>query len=83
MELGQTKTCTITNDDTGLLDGKIVVEKYVINTDGGTAKAEDFTLFVTGNNPSSTSFQGSEDGVEVILSAGQYSITEGFKPGPI
>ena len=35
METGQTKICTITNDDTGLLDGKLVVKKHVIKIDGG------------------------------------------------
>ena len=72
METGQTKICTITNDDTGLLDGKLVVKKHVINNDGGSTQAAYFTLFVTGNNPSTTSFQGSEDGEEVLLSPGQY-----------
>src|SRR6185312_3478943 len=48
--LGETKTCTITNDDIG---PKLIVIKHVINDDGGTKSADDFTMTVTGGTPAS------------------------------
>src|SRR6185437_5975469 len=37
---GQTKTCTVTNDDQ---PAKLIVIKHVINNNGGTATAADFS----------------------------------------
>ncbi|MDP3995270.1 MAG: ice-binding family protein [bacterium] len=56
------------------------VVKTVINDNGGAAVASDFTVTVTGTNVSSGSFAGSEDGVEVTLDAGAYSIAETAGP---
>ena len=39
--LGQTKTCTVTNDDQ---PAKLIVKKIVINDNGGSKTAADFTL---------------------------------------
>ena len=44
--LGQTKTCTITNDDQ---QAYIIVDKTVVNDDGGTAAPNDFLLKVDSN----------------------------------
>ncbi|MDP3998055.1 MAG: SdrD B-like domain-containing protein, partial [bacterium] len=71
--LGQTKTCTVTNDDK---PATLTVIKHVINDSGGNAVASDFTMNVTGANVSSSSFAGSESGVSVTLDAGFYSVDE-------
>jgi hypothetical protein len=70
---GETKTCTLTNDDQ---PGTLVVKKHVINDDGGTKTAPDFTMSVTGGSPSPASFAGSEAGTSVTLNAGSYSVGE-------
>ncbi|PIR93856.1 hypothetical protein COT97_04390 [Candidatus Falkowbacteria bacterium CG10_big_fil_rev_8_21_14_0_10_39_11] len=57
------------------------VIKTVINDDGGTSVASDFTLNVTGTNVSSSSFAGSATGVDVTLDAGSYLVTEPSVPG--
>jgi len=42
----------------------LVVYVHVINDDGGIANASDFTFYVLGDNPSPSSFPGSETGTE-------------------
>ncbi len=42
---GDTKTCTITNDDR---PGTLIVKKVVVNDDGGTKTAADFSFSVNG-----------------------------------
>ena len=57
--------------------GKVIVTKNVINQGGGTGgKPSDFTISVSGNNPSPPSFSGSADGITVQLRAGKYSVIE-------
>lgn len=56
------------------------VIKTVVNDNGGIAAASDFTIGVTGTNVSPSSFAGSEAGVEVILDAGDYSVSETAGP---
>src|SRR5439155_9998255 len=71
---GETKTCTIINDD---IAPKLIVIKHVVNNDGRTAVAANFTMSVTGGNPTPASFPGAEaPGTQVVLSAGSYSVTE-------
>lgn len=70
---GETKTCTVTNDD---IQPQLIVIKHVINDNGGTADADDFTMNVTGNNVNPASFPGSETGTNVALDAGAYSVGE-------
>ncbi len=74
INLGETKTCTITNDD--IPKAQLVVIKNVINNDGGTASASDFTMYVNGNSPSPSVFQGSETGTDVTLYEGYYYVWE-------
>ena len=70
---GQTTTCTFTNTQTP----KLTVIKHVINDNGGTAEADDFTMNVTAINPSSASFPGAEaPGTTITLDAGAYSVDE-------
>jgi hypothetical protein len=74
IEVGQTKTCTVTNDDIG---PRLIVIKHVINDDGGTAVAADFTMSVTANSPNPVSFPGVEaTGTTVSLNVGAYSVDE-------
>src|SRR5436305_8648028 len=76
---GETKTCTVTNDDQA---ATLVVKKHVVNDNGGTKTASNFSLTVTGTNvqPSAT-FPGDEAGTTVTLSAGSYSVDEGAVSG--
>jgi hypothetical protein len=72
--VGQTKTCTITNDD---IQPKLTVIKHVINDNGGTSTAANFTMSVTGSSPSPGSFPGAEaPGTTVALDSGTYSVAE-------
>ena len=71
---GQEKTCTVTNDDQ---PGKLIVIKHVINDNGGTAVAANFTLDSGGSNDSPDNFPGAESpGTQVTLDAGSYNVTE-------
>ncbi len=60
--------------------GEVIITKNVINQGGGTNKPSDFTISVSGNNPSPASFSGSTDGITVQLRAGKFSVIE---EGPI
>src|SRR5206468_2623656 len=71
---GETKTCTVTNDDQA---ATLVVIKHVVNDNGGSAVASDFTMSVTGSNPAPSSFPGAESpGTSVGIDAGSYSVSE-------
>ncbi|HKP36459.1 MAG TPA: choice-of-anchor D domain-containing protein, partial [Pyrinomonadaceae bacterium] len=72
---GESKTCTITNDD---IAPQLTVIKHVVTDNGGTAVAGDFTMTVTGTNVApSASFAGAESpGTTVTLNAGSYSVGE-------
>ncbi|MFH1366444.1 MAG: SdrD B-like domain-containing protein [Patescibacteria group bacterium] len=78
LQPGDEKICYITNDD---IQPKLTVIKHVINDFGGTAVASDFRLYVTANNASPDSFDGSESGTLVTLDQGRYDVTEGYFPG--
>jgi hypothetical protein len=66
--------CTIVNR---LNQGSLKVIKHVINDNGGTAGASDFTMFV--GNSGNLSFAGSELGVTTTLPAGTtFNVTEGL-----
>jgi hypothetical protein len=72
--VGDVKACTITNDD---IAPRLIVIKDVINDNGGTNVAAEFTMNVTGTNVSDNSFPGEEaPGTAVTLNAGSYSVTE-------
>jgi hypothetical protein len=76
---GETKTCTITNNDQA---ATLIVIKHVVNNNGGSKVAADFTMSVTGTNVSSSSFAGAESpGTTVTLDAGSYSVDEGAHVG--
>jgi hypothetical protein len=70
---GGTTTCTFTNTK----KATIIVIKHVINDNGGTKVASDFTMNVTATNPSLTSFPGAEaPGTTVTVDPGAYSVDE-------
>ncbi|MBX4190215.1 hypothetical protein KW791_02895, partial [Candidatus Parcubacteria bacterium] len=80
LALGQTKTCTITNDDQ---PAHLIVIKHVVNDDGDDALAADFTMHLTGSALSANDFAGSESGVNVTLNAGAYTADEATNAGYI
>ena len=55
---------------------QLTVIKLVVNDNGGTANADDFTMNVTATNPSSASFAGDVGGTTITLDAGTYSVGE-------
>ena len=72
--VGENKECTITNDD---IRPELTVIKHVINDDGRTAEASDFTMLVDATNPDAASFPGAEaPGTTIGLDAGSHSVTE-------
>ena len=76
--VGQTRTCTITNDD---IAASLTVIKHVVNKGGSDASAGDFTMNVTGSDVSDDSFAGTEaPGTTVSLDAGSYSVDESGGP---
>ena len=76
--LGQTRTCTITNDDQG---AHLIVIKHVVNDNGGSAKSSDFTMTVT-NAANPAPFPGADTpGTNVAINAGSYSVGESSLDG--
>jgi Ca2+-binding RTX toxin-like protein len=70
----EAKTCTVTLDDQPA-HGTLFVITNVVNDDGGSAVAGNFTMFVTGTNPSPASFPGEgPPGREVTLDPGSYGV---------
>src|SRR5262249_48271030 len=67
------KTCTITNKD---IQPLLTIVKHVINNNGGTATAGNFTMSVSGTNVSNASFAGAEAGVTVTLNQGAFGVIE-------
>lgn len=78
LDEGENITCTIKNDDK---PGKLTVIKIVDNKFGGDLKSEDFTINVSGVNPSQTGFPGSSTGTLVTLDAGSFNVTENLIDG--
>ena len=74
LAVGENKTCIITNDDK---PATLHIIKEVTNDNGGTKVESDFTINVSGNNPSSSSFAGAAfPGTDITIDAGSYDITE-------
>ncbi len=71
---GQSKTCTITNND---IQPRLTVVKHVENGDNETPLTADlFTMTVTGGSTSVNNFSGSESGVLLNVDAGIYTVDE-------
>ena len=69
--LGETKTCTITNDDNA---PSLTLVKVVVNDNGGTATEDQWTLTATG--PSGFSGAGPSVGNGASFDAGTYDLSE-------
>ena len=68
IQAGETKNCLMANDDIG--QATLIVKKHVINDNGGTKEAKDFTMGVGGASdlhPTPSSFPGSESGTNVTI----------------
>jgi uncharacterized repeat protein (TIGR01451 family) len=68
--LGQTKTCTLTNDDQ---PATLIVKKVVINDNGGTKVASDFSFQVNGGAAVSFEADGQNN---LTVNAGTYNVVE-------
>ena len=79
--LGQTKTCTVTNDD---IAAHLIIIKEVFNPYGGAKVAGDFSGTITGvtadggNNWTGTVAPGVD---KTLLTVGSYAVTEIEDPG--
>ncbi len=67
---GGTATCTITNDDK---PAHLIVHKVVVNDNGGTATADDFSFSVNGGQAQPFEADGLND---LEVAAGTYTVTE-------
>ena len=67
---GDTATCTITNDD---VPATLIVKKVVVNDNGGTATADDFSFQVNGGQPIAFEADGQND---LMVDAGTYEVAE-------
>jgi uncharacterized repeat protein (TIGR01451 family) len=67
---GGTATCTITNDD---IPATLIVKKVVVNDNGGTATADDFSFQVNSGQPVAFEADGQN---EVTVDAGTYNVIE-------
>jgi len=97
LEVGQTKACTITNDDPIPEDrGKLIVIKHVVNRFGGNKVASNFTLhleYTTVSDPdklypafvssptTAVSFPGNENGTIYYIGLNNYRVTEDVLEG--
>ncbi len=82
--LGDVKTCIITNTfhRPPPERGTITIIKHVVNDNGGTAKASDFTINISATNASKTKITGTEaPGENITAEVGSYSVTEVENPG--
>ena len=75
--------CTFTNEP---IAGTLIVKKVVVNDNGGTKKATDFSFNVTGPSPSS-GVAFIQDGADTLkgkntlpVSAGTYNVVEANLP---
>lgn len=73
LSIGGSSTCTLTNT---AIQPKLIVIKHVVNDNGGTKSASDFTMTVSGNSATVPNFPGNEAGVTVPLNEGSYSADE-------
>ena len=78
--LGEDKTCTITNDDQ---PGTLIVNKIVINDNGGTKIASDFAFSVNGGAAVPFIQNGTDQSIGsnmLTVNAGTYSVVEANVP---
>ena len=61
LAVGDDVTCTITNDDVA---PKLTLKKHVVNNDGGTSAASDWSMHVKGGDPIADVAGSPADGTE-------------------
>ena len=74
-------TCTITNDDQ---PASLTVIKHVVNDNGGTAAASDFTMHVNGVSAGGRQLLPGSRGAghaDALTSVGSYDVSESSAPG--
>ncbi|MFH0714843.1 MAG: PKD domain-containing protein, partial [Candidatus Diapherotrites archaeon] len=76
LSLGQNAVCEVTNTfvPPAPTDGNLIVFKHVVNDNGGTKLASDFSINVDGNV--NVQFSGDESGTLWVFPQGQYAISE-------
>ena len=78
MDIGQSATCTITNDD---IAAHLTLSKAVINDNGGTALPTDWTLNAAGPTTGISGATGTAPVTGVQVLPGTYALSESA-PGP-
>ena len=78
LALAESATCTITNDD---VPATLTLVKQVVNDDGGTAAATDWTLTATGPTRVCRGRSGAPSVTAVPVSAGSYVLSESIGSG--
>lgn len=73
LSLASHSSCILTNT---AIQPRLIVKKVVINDDGGTKSAGDFTMTVSGNSAQVPNFAGDSNGTTVGLNEGFYSVDE-------
>jgi hypothetical protein len=79
VSVGETVTCTFKNIQVSAGPPRLIVIKHVINNNGGTKAAADFTITVSGTAVAggTTSFPGAEaPGTTLTVSPGTYTVAE-------
>ena len=79
MKEGENYTCTYQNS---IRQGTLIVKKHVINDNGGTKVASDFTLHVKSgaSDVAGSPAAGSESGTSYTLNGGTYNVSENTPP---
>jgi hypothetical protein len=78
IEPGEHELCVVTHDD---VTPAVIVMNSVVNDSGGSRQASNFTMLVTGTNPSPSDFPGDPGGTVVHLDAGPYQVAEAGSDG--
>ena len=73
LAVGESATCTIVNDD---IPATLTLRKVVVNDDGGSAQADEWTLTASGPTPGVTGSHGEAIITAVEVSAGVYQLSE-------
>src|SRR5206468_4336651 len=76
--LGETKTCTVTNDDQA---PHLVINKVVVNNNGGSLTAADFAGTVSGVTAAAATTWSGASTTMTLTSVGAYSVAENAHPG--
>src|SRR5206468_11706475 len=76
--VGETKTCTVTNDDQA---PHLVINKVVANNNGGSLTAADFSGTVSGVTAATATTWSGASTTMTLTSVGAYSVAENAHPG--